>query len=197
MANKQSTWKIGLYVCYDPFKPQQRISGDRPTWTVEIRPVTIGDHPSSYTDTIDPTRVTNPNDRTDYNGLMLQDFVITTYVSDEADGTRRTWGWSKGYRSPYSVDTRDAERMAKTLKTIDRRMEAQRATDGYPDNFIAYVRHIAKAMKAEAIVFATNRGGWSYSETPHAICNLGEGLDRLRHRFAQFIAEKENDKATA
>src|SRR5678809_1431177 len=150
MKTKDQTWKIGLYIGYEPFKAQTRFSGDRASWTVAVGPVIVGTHPSQYESAHNPDRVTNATDRTDYHGLHLKNLNTQTYISEESDGTRRVFGWSTEYRDVFSVDLSNAERMAKTLKTIDRRLEATREAEGYPLSLI----HISEPTRQAEISYA-------------------------------------------
>lgn len=188
MPRQQPTWRLGLYVGADPFKRGDTLSDGRPNWTVEIYPVIVGSHPSSYEKPGDPDRVTNPTDRADFGGLRLDHFIIHTYIETQADGTRRPWGWTRGFRSIFSIDqVSEADRIAKTLRTIDRRMARLSDREGYPADFPDYVRHVAEAIRADVIVFAKGKGGWSYSETAHRICPIGDGINQLRSKFTQFL----------
>lgn len=56
------------------------------------------------------------------------------------------YGWRVEYRDVFSVDLNRAETMVKTLRRIERRMDAMRDELGYPESFAAYVTRVGKIL---------------------------------------------------
>lgn len=59
------------------------------------------------------------------------------------------YGWHVEYRQVYSVDLAQAERMVKTLRTIERKLAKYQAELGYPESFVAYAARVAQAIGAK------------------------------------------------
>lgn len=144
------------------------------------------------------------------------DFVITAYFQ-EAERIRKdraaegaeaydranrepVFGYFAGYERPYHVDLETAERMAKTLRAIDKSLERQRQQYGYGSTFMDFVMRIAVAVKAKGFVRCTsNRGGWSYSDSSHDWLDSQQArhyIDREHWKYIkQAIGEAVDDAA--
>jgi hypothetical protein len=159
---------------------------DEQSFEITLRPVILGKHPSDYESSpVSPDRITNPRN-SDYNGLWLQELTIHAYATVKA-GERSIYGHSIGYERPFRVELREAEKMAATLRKIDKAMERLRERDGYPQDLVAFVRHAAQALKVECIVIPRTDHGWSYAENDHEIKTLGSGLDWLSYQVRRFM----------
>jgi hypothetical protein len=84
----------------------------------------------------------------------LADLVILAQA--DADDPR-PYGWETVYRSPYSVDRRTAETMARTLAKIERHLARLDTKYGPPADFSAYARRVADALGIDAYVIPIRR----------------------------------------
>lgn len=112
------------------------------------------------------------------NGLRLGSLRIDSQGRD-SDEPRHLYGWDYEYKDCYSVDTRRAGEMYKTLQAIEKRTAALEAKYGRPATFGAYVARIANAIGADTIVFVeTPDTGW-HNKNGHRLYNLGDGAGRI------------------
>jgi hypothetical protein len=118
-----------------------------------LTPVTIGrtayeigelDRLGNAAAEVSPNKIRNVSCRYDWdtiNGLDLDGLRIW---SQGHKGEPRLYGWETEYHDVFSVDRPRATRMAKTLNTIQKRMEKLADTVGNPKTFGQYVAHVEK-----------------------------------------------------
>jgi hypothetical protein len=99
------------------------------------------------------------------NGLDLDGFRI--WSQGDRDSAQRLheplYGWSYEYHNVYSINNDKVHRMAKTLKTIEKRMDKLRDTQGRPKTFGQFVAHVAKAIGATMLVITSeSQRGWDW-----------------------------------
>jgi hypothetical protein len=121
-------------------------------------------------------------------GLWLKDLEVRSQGEMHAT-PRRLYGWSVEYRNVFSVELREAERMAKTLKTIHARMEKADQTYGRPATFGAYLARVAVAIGADTFIRPDGpQRGWSYAENGQRVMSIGDGvyhIDRMIQKWAE------------
>lgn len=149
-------------------------------------PVTIG-HTQDEMIAIDEDRyydkhitwqtIRNASDR-DIAGLYLHDLQATSQGHDD-DRKHGLYGFECHYQDVYSVNLRQAERMAKTLKTIETRLDKLVTKYGHPTTFGAYLARVAEAIHATAFVFPINWHGSSYRDNEHHITDIRDGISRI------------------
>ena len=132
MKTKTTKTTIALYVT-EEHKPHEQWCHVRATivtiganaWERRCRDDGSYSYPDIKSDTI-----RNASDD-DVNGLYLENLTIACQGNNE-DADRRVYAWETRYQQPYSVDTRKALKMAKTLTTIEKRQEkiSEKLTDG-------------------------------------------------------------------
>ena len=132
---------------------------------------------------------TNPgNYPEDYNGLHLQDLGMFGHVS-EFDAFNFL-GTEPCYRSPYQIERRDAEAMAKTLRKIGAATEKAAAReDG--DVMLAFARAIGATFVCHS---AGERRGWSYADWDWRWLTPEEGRNHYRHQIEAMRAEMRKHK---
>jgi hypothetical protein len=84
-------------------------------------------------------------------GLYLEHLIVSSQGEETAQ-ERRLYGFELEYREVFSVTAHRAERMAKTLDTITRRMQKTAQTFGAPTTFGTYLARVAAAIGATAII---------------------------------------------
>lgn len=132
------------------------------------------------------------------NGLDLDSLRIWSQgggYANTADNAR-LYGWEIGYHDVYSVDRYRANRMAKTMNAIDKRMEKDREKHGRPKTFGQYVASVAKAIGATKLVIGENKHGWDTIENDRRIVDFpGSAIDHIDYQVDQW-AESVRQKAT-
>lgn len=88
------------------------------------------------------------------DGLHFSDGlrVVSQGTNAEYDGStdkRHLYGFELEYREPFSVDARKASAMAKTLRTLERKLRALAEKQGRPTTFGQYVGQVAQAVGAK------------------------------------------------
>jgi hypothetical protein len=122
---------------------------------------------------------------------MLGDLRIASW-GDSGDGLandaaptdgrsrRRLQFFEVEYRQVYSIDTRTAERMLRTLRTIERKMARIVAEDGPTDLFPTYVRRVARILGIRHITWKVgNSGSGTYNALDYRTVPLEGGLMHL------------------
>ena len=110
-----------------------------------------------------------------WRGLTVECLEVTALgLDDDRDG-RRLIAWETEYRNVFAVDRDRAERMAKTLRLVDARLETLRGQFGAPATFGQFAVRVANALGASEIVFAKTNGGRFYDDDEHRRWNLGDG----------------------
>ena len=193
-APKPTPTRLGLYVTTE----RDRSYGDY--FHIKASVVTIGlnayerrriDDTPDYRPEAGYDTIRNTDDSTDYGGLYLSNLHVTCQ-GQGTDTPRRLYGFAVEYRNVGSVDQRAAERMATTLKTIDKRMEALDETFGRPSGFGQYLARVAAAIKCETFVFKQGASrGWSYSDMDHQICDVSQGIYKVEGLADAWIREDE------
>jgi hypothetical protein len=118
-------------------------------------------------------------DEAKFNGL---------WINSQANGDNREslYGWGVEYRDTYTtLDLRACERMAKTLRTIERKLEALSAKYGRPDSFPAFVARVADAVGADSIVFS-QKDHQTHNGYENTVYSIEMGASILRHIIAKW-----------
>ena len=120
------------------------------------------------------------------NGLRLGSLRIDSQGKDD-DQPRHLYGFDYEYKDVFSVDTRRAGQMFKTLQTIEKKTAALEEKYGRPATFGAYVARIANAIGADAIVFVTTPDSGWHNKNGHRLYNLGDGAGRIDGIVREWI----------
>jgi hypothetical protein len=82
------------------------------------------------------------------------------------DQPRKLYGWEPQYRVS-TVNLREAERYAKTLRLIDRGLDRLKDEWGHPESYADYLLRVAKVLKVKYMAFKNTperkeRSGYEY-----------------------------------
>lgn len=120
--------------------------------------------------------------------------------------SRGVYGFDAVYREPYTVDERMAEKMFKSLRTINRRLAKMREAEGSTHTYGEYVARFARAIGATEILFATRKAD-RHSEMRYRRFKIADGareIDALIARWQEtgqhvetwdLVRESETDAA--
>lgn len=197
-TSKPTPTRLGLYITPE----RDRAYGDY--FHIRAHVVTIGttsyerrriDDTPGYDPKVGADTIRNVSDRdrdADYGGLLL-DNLRASSQGCSSDTPRNLYGFTVDYRDVYSCDRHYAEGMAKTLKTIERRMAKLADQYGRPVTFGQYLARLAAAVKATAFVFTERdvRGRSSYSEREHRITTVASGIGQVDRLTDQWVRELE------
>lgn len=127
------------------------------------------------------------------NGLYLRDFCVHSQgdnrSKDRPEGP--LYSWQIRYSRVHSVDLNEAEAMAKTLRTIQRKLDALKAKLGREASFGAFVVRVADALGAEAIEMPPYKGDPRRDERVyHTLGDAVYPIDRMIHDFVNPQEEK-------
>lgn len=132
-----------------------------------------------------------------FGGLYLSHLTADSQGDDRHyDGRlnteRKLYGFDVRYKNVYSVDTRTAVAMAKTLKRVDAKLSKLYEQRGHTESFGEYLTRFAEAVGAKTMVYKTSqdRSGWSsYSDNEHQFLTLGQGRHYVDRLVADWRAE--------
>lgn len=194
MSKHKSPERIGLFV-------HSRVEGDY--FHVLAHPVIIGatayemrmiDSGAKDIGHIPHERIRNAGDDL-VNGLYLGNLRVTSQGNQDAS-PRRLYGFDVEYRDVFAIDRRSAERMAKTLKTIETRMAKLADKFGHPATFGQYLARVANAIGAKFTVHTVGKAKhWSYAENEHRILDLAAGISYVDGLVREW-AEPRQEAAT-
>jgi hypothetical protein len=127
------------------------------------------------------------------NGLDLDGFRIWSQGDTQStlrhDG-ERLYGWEYAYTNVHAVDTAKAKRMAKTLTTIERRMDKLRETQGRPKTFGQFVAHVAKAIGAATLVIVPeSQHSWDWRQKDRRFENFPAAIDHIDYVVNKLVEE--------
>lgn len=128
-------------------------------------------------------------------GRELADLRVEAWMdTDNLDQADFYWGYPPvEYREVYSIDAQRAESMAKTLRSINRKIEALNDKWGRPTDFAGYVSYFAQAVAGTTEnVFArkVSGKGWSYDDSEYRWMDV----DGLRLHFQSKIKDWKEGK---
>jgi len=111
------------------------------------------------------------------NGLdtVWNDFKFSCQWNNKENASpdRHTYAWRGAYRSCFSVELRDAERMVKHLRKLDK---ADRRASAGPTTFSQWLGEILPKLGIHEARIQTAGGGWSYDESVYKTLTLAEAL---------------------
>jgi hypothetical protein len=105
-------------------------------------------------------------------------------ISCQGDDKSRTrdreavYGFSCEYHDIYTVDLRKAERMVKTLRAINGKLEKMNESRGYVTSFGEYVGRLAEAVGAKGIGIKREQPS-QYNQATHDWLTVGDGINRI------------------
>lgn len=133
------------------------------------------------------------------NGLDLNNLLAYSQGHDEA-ADRKLYGWEVRYHNVYTVDLRKAERMTKTLRTVEKRMEKLTASYGHPATYGAYLARVARAIGATTFVFHKDGGrtGWCHSETEYTFRDTNaEAISEVDRIVQTWVSANKSEAMSA
>lgn len=157
------------------------------------RPVYVGPRPSQLTDafrqTVLPSRdevqsLGMYEDET-FNGLWLDGLKVRSQGADR-DTPRHLYGFKVDFHEVYSVDLRKAQKMVKTLSTLDKRMEKLDQKFGRVDSFSAYLLRVAAALGATRLVISKERGRSEWN-SPYVVQDLRQGAYEVDDMVSKWV----------
>lgn len=89
------------------------------------------------------------------------------------------YGTDVSYSQPYQVKLRDAEKMVKTLRKIEKGLARIEQSDGRPLDFIEYVRRFEKILKIQKVL------GWRAGAGAYR----WDSVDQVRYNLNSFVSE--------
>ena len=123
---------------------------------------------------------------------FYEDLWATCQMSQDHEGS---YGWGVAYRDMYSVNITTAEKMVKTLKTIDRKYSALVNKIGEPTTYGGYVAYIASAIGAEQIIFYHENGQRSYyDDSEFKKMSVADGRREIDYLVSKIHAELTPEK---
>jgi len=145
---------------------------------------------SDYARTVSPSKIRNAGDEL-YDGLWLDGLQVNSQGNNR-DEPRNLYGFDVTYRDVFSIDRRRAEHMAKTLATVEKRMDRVYAQFGSAATIGAYVARVAHAIGADAIVVLRGKSlGWSYDESDNRIMTIADGIYHVDGLARAWVQERE------
>ncbi len=124
----------------------------------------------------------NPSD-TDDDVAGFADLFCTGYAASK-DG-QGSFGWDVEYRHVYSIKARQAERMAKTLKAIDKKLTAMYQQEGSCATFGEYANRFARAIGADVLVLWKGDSS-NYDDDGCVTFRNGEMRGMIDYKIAEF-----------
>jgi hypothetical protein len=132
-------------------------------------------------------------DDNSFHSLQVSSQGNSTTGADDRETTpeqRKLYGWEIEYREPISVRLREAERMAKTLRTIHRKLDKLREKYGDPPTYGAFLLRVADAVGAIKIIAYADphRIRSSYDDNDYRFMSLDIGarhVDNLEHDWKE------------
>jgi hypothetical protein len=104
--------------------------------------------------------------------------------------------WHLGYHDVYSVDLRRAESMAKTLKGLHRKLDAETERSGPCEKFGHLCARIANAIGAKHIIFQrTNNPSSSWDDNAYDFIAPGLAVTRINRLIAEELAPAQEQLA--
>lgn len=134
----------------------------------------------------------NPSSDELVNGLYLTDLFITAQGNNEdptigqaadSDRARRLYAFELEYRHIHAVDLSKAERMARTLRKVEDRLEKLRAEYGPTRSFGQWARLVAMALGAEKFAMKVRDRSATYAENEWHLYSLNEAVDVIDGRI--------------
>ena len=123
-------------------------------------------------------------------GFLYQNLQISSQGSNDErktndpnpDGetTRRLYAWEVRYDWNSAVELGDAQRMAKTLVSINRKVQKIQSKFGYPATFGAYVGQIAAALGVTRVLRENDRNIRGNGDA-YVVDTIIEALSHLEH----------------
>lgn len=187
-SRKTTSAVLGLYVHPD--------ASDRDYYHLRAYPVWIGGTPDDLAaiDRGEPLsrplrdQICNVSDyhRQQLGGLDLHQLMVNSQ-GDNGSSERHLYGWEVEYRDLFSIDLRKAQQMAKTLATIEKRIDALNEKYGRPGTFGTYLLRVADAIGATRIVWPQGVERSSYSEREHRIMSLYNGSSYVDGQVREWV----------
>jgi hypothetical protein len=119
--------------------------------------------------------------------------LVISSQGNSRDEERHLYAFEARYHSIYSVDTRKAESMLKTLRKVSKALEAAEAEYGWATDYPEFARRILKALGIKEVWFTTDRSRFLSQQGYSVQRNLGGAVDRIRSRITDW--ETRSDEA--
>lgn len=106
----------------------------------------------------------------------------------------KPYGYSLEYKDVYSVGLREAERMVKMLRRIDK---ASESFPVHPETFGQYVSLMCAALKVNMVVQEPADSGRSHDDTMYTLWKLKDCQWLVDRRIAEFMEQHSEAMARA
>jgi len=128
--------------------------------------------------------------------LFFPDIQLRTFYTVKNHEVSEFYGWSIEYK-PHAVDLPKAEKMVKTLKLINRRLEKIAAQWGPARYFGEYALRFLKATGAAGLLklVSSRPGGWSYDDSEYRAVALPGVPALVSNERTDYEDEVEKRKA--
>lgn len=118
------------------------------------------------------------------------EFFKDLFCSCQMGGFDRSYGYQLYYSDVYSVMIGDSEKMHKTLKSLERKLEKMYDVRGSASTFAEYAGRIAEALKAE-FVFTDGPSHDFYDRMNFKFMSISDGIIEIG-RIEQELVSKHN-----
>lgn len=100
----------------------------------------------------------------------LCDLVVNAQFST-TDSLEGPYGWRVEYRSVYTADLREVERMVKALRKVERGLERIRDNEGDAESFGQYVNRVARVLKVAGLIVRLDGDSMQFSDNEWRVRN--------------------------
>jgi hypothetical protein len=126
----------------------------------------------------------------DYSDGLKWSGLRVSCQGDEQSQTRAgrgesgsVYGFSTEYHDCWKLDLRTVRRMAKTLETIDRKMDKLQEARGYVASYGEYLGRVAEVLGCAGFCFTRDARSADISGQKYEFTTVGDGVNRANHRI--------------
>ena len=111
--------------------------------------------------------------------------VFSCQISASNDDS---YAWEASYKNTHHVDLAQAEKMVKTLRSINRKYEKLTSTLGEPESFGSYIVYIANSLKIKTVTFYREERS-SYDNCTFDHTSLPDAKNKLNGMVKEMQAD--------
>ena len=101
------------------------------------------------------------------------------------------------YGQRHSTDLGEAERMVKTIKGLERKLQKLADVRGYARTYPEYIGRLAEALGAKGIVIERSQQSRDMTGERYEWLTVGDGINRTANRIYQWQREAIGDEAVS
>lgn len=137
-----------------------------------------------------------------YDGPLYSDLVARcqgdTGSQQSTDRESAVYGFGPlEYRERHSTDLRDAERMVKTLKSLDRGLAKLAETRGYARSYGEFIGRLAEVLKCKGIAMQRTHEHAAMMGHTWEWLSIGDGVRAIHNRIWQWQREAMRQEVSA